>query len=93
MTGIHGVSIAGLRSVHCFDFCRLVSAAFFLDTLRRRRAVVAIPHTQGWSGWFPVSRSRFNLVSFPLFVVLVGVRLRVKWLLVGVIGLFARLCS
>ena len=35
-----------------------------------------------------VSMSRFNLVSFPLFVVLADLGLRVKWLLVGVIGLF-----
>ena len=34
-----------------------------------------------------VSMSRFNLVSFPLFVVLAGLLLRVKWLLAGVIGL------
>jgi len=36
-----------------------------------------------------VSMSRFNLVSFPLFVVLADVGLRAKWLLVGVIGLFS----
>jgi hypothetical protein len=36
-----------------------------------------------------VSMSRFNLVSFPLFVVLAGVGLRARWLLVGVIGLFS----
>ena len=36
-----------------------------------------------------VSMSRFNLVSFPLFVVLAGVGLRVRWLLLGVIGLFS----
>lgn len=36
-----------------------------------------------------VSMNRFNLVSFPLFVVLAGVGLRVKWLLPGVIGLFS----
>jgi hypothetical protein len=35
-----------------------------------------------------VSMMRFNLVSFPLFVVLAGLGLRVKWLLVGAIGLF-----
>ena len=35
-----------------------------------------------------VSMMRFNLVSFPLFVVLADLGLRVKWLLVGVIGLF-----
>lgn len=35
------------------------------------------------------SMSRFNLVSFPLFVVLADVGLRAKWLLVGVIGLFS----
>ena len=34
-----------------------------------------------------VSMSRFNLVSFPLFVVLADLLLRVKWLLAGVIGL------
>ncbi|HEY4901683.1 MAG TPA: mannosyltransferase family protein, partial [Terriglobales bacterium] len=36
-----------------------------------------------------VSMSRFNLVSFPLFVVLASVGLRAKWLLVGAIGLFS----
>src|SRR5229473_600217 len=35
------------------------------------------------------SMSRFNLVSFPLFVVLADVGLRAKWLLVAVIGLFS----
>jgi Gpi18-like mannosyltransferase len=35
-----------------------------------------------------VSMSRFNLVSFPLFVVLADLGLRAKWLLAGVIGLF-----
>ncbi len=34
-----------------------------------------------------VSMSRFNLVSFPLFVVLADLLLRTKWLLAGVIGL------
>jgi Gpi18-like mannosyltransferase len=34
-----------------------------------------------------VSMSRFNLVSFPLFVVLADLLLRAKWLLAGVIGL------
>jgi hypothetical protein len=36
-----------------------------------------------------VSMSRFNLVSFPLFVVLAGAALRTMWLLVGVVGLFS----
>ena len=36
-----------------------------------------------------VSMSRFNLVSFPLFVVMADVGLRAKWLLIGVIGLFS----
>ena len=36
-----------------------------------------------------VSMSRFNLVSFPLFVVLADAGLRARWLLVGVIGLFS----
>ena len=35
-----------------------------------------------------VSMSRFNLVSFPLFVTLAGLGLRAKWLLAAVIGLF-----
>jgi Mannosyltransferase (PIG-V) len=35
-----------------------------------------------------VSMSRFNLLSFPLFVVLADLGLRAKWLFVGVIGLF-----
>ena len=36
-----------------------------------------------------VSMSRFNLVSFPLFLVLADLGLRARWLLVGVIGLFS----
>ena len=36
-----------------------------------------------------VSMSRFNLVSFPLFVVLADLGLRAKWLLAGVIGLLS----
>ena len=36
-----------------------------------------------------VSMSRFNLVSFPLFVVLANLGLRAKWLLVAVIGIFS----
>ena len=36
-----------------------------------------------------VSMMRFNLVSFPLFVVLADVGLRAKWLLVGIIALFS----
>ena len=36
-----------------------------------------------------VSMSRFNLVSFPLFVVLAEFGSRARWLLVGVIGLFS----
>jgi hypothetical protein len=36
-----------------------------------------------------VSMSRFNLVSFPLFVVMAEVGLRARWLLIGVIGLFS----
>ena len=35
------------------------------------------------------SMSRFNLISFPLFVVLADAGLRAKWLLVGVVGLFS----
>ncbi|MET4201820.1 mannosyltransferase family protein [Bradyrhizobium sp. LA6.12] len=35
-----------------------------------------------------VSMSRFNLLSFPLFVVLADLGLRAKWLFAGVIGLF-----
>ena len=35
-----------------------------------------------------VSMSRFNLVSFPLFVVLATLGLRAKWLFAGVLGLF-----
>jgi hypothetical protein len=34
------------------------------------------------------SMGRFGLVSFPLFVVLADVGLRVKWLFVGLIGIF-----
>ena len=36
-----------------------------------------------------VSMSRFNLVSFPLFVVLAHLVLRTQWLLAGVTGLFS----
>jgi 4-amino-4-deoxy-L-arabinose transferase-like glycosyltransferase len=36
-----------------------------------------------------VSMGRFNLVSFPLFVVLADLGLRAKWILVGIIGLFS----
>jgi hypothetical protein len=36
-----------------------------------------------------VSMGRFNLVSFPLFVVLGHAGLRAKWLLVGLIGFFS----
>ncbi len=36
-----------------------------------------------------VSMMRFNLVSFPLFVVMADLGLRVKWLLVGVVALFS----
>ena len=36
-----------------------------------------------------VSMNRFNLVSFPLFVVSAAVGLRTRWLLVGVIGMFS----
>lgn len=35
------------------------------------------------------SMGRFNLVSFPLFVVLADFGMRARWLLVGVIGLFS----
>jgi hypothetical protein len=36
-----------------------------------------------------VSMSRFNLVSFPLFLVMADIGLRARWLLPGVIGLFS----
>ena len=36
-----------------------------------------------------VSMSRFNLVSFPLIVVMAHLALSARWLLVGVIGLFS----
>ncbi|MDB5579490.1 MAG: hypothetical protein JWR80_4666 [Bradyrhizobium sp.] len=35
-----------------------------------------------------VSMNRFNLVSFPLFVLMAHVGLRARWLLIAVIGLF-----
>jgi len=35
------------------------------------------------------SMSRFNLVSFPLFVVLAEFAMRARWLLIGAIGLFS----
>lgn len=38
-----------------------------------------------------VSMSRFNLVSFPLFVVLADLVTRTRWLLTGVTGIFAAL--
>jgi hypothetical protein len=52
-------------------------------------AVLLLPYltlSGGPAGF--VSMSRFNLVSFPLFVTLAGLGLRAKWLLAGVIGLF-----
>jgi Gpi18-like mannosyltransferase len=52
-------------------------------------AVLLLPYltlSGGPAGF--VSMSRFNLVSFPLFVVLAHFGLRAKWLLAGVIGLF-----
>jgi Gpi18-like mannosyltransferase len=55
-------------------------------------AVVLLPYltlSGGPAGF--VSMSRFNLVSFPLFVVLADFGLRAKWLLAGVIGLFGAL--
>jgi Dolichyl-phosphate-mannose-protein mannosyltransferase len=36
-----------------------------------------------------VSMSRFNLVSFPLFVTMAHLGLRARWLMVGAIGLFS----
>jgi len=36
-----------------------------------------------------VSMSRFNLVSFPLFVTMAHIGLRARWLTVGAIGLFS----
>jgi Gpi18-like mannosyltransferase len=55
-------------------------------------AVLLLPYltlSGGPAGF--VSMSRFNLVSFPLFVVLADFGLRAKWLLAGVIGLFGAL--
>ena len=52
-------------------------------------AVLLLPYltlSGGPAGF--VSMSRFNLVSFPLFVVLADLGLRAKWLLAGAIGLF-----
>jgi Gpi18-like mannosyltransferase len=52
-------------------------------------AVLLLPYltlSGGPAGF--VSMSRFNLVSFPLFVTLAGLGLRATWLLAGVIGLF-----
>ena len=52
-------------------------------------AVLLLPYltlSGGPAGF--VSMSRFNLVSFPLFVTLAGLGLRAKWLLAGVLGLF-----
>jgi len=51
-------------------------------------AVLLLPYltlSGGPAGF--VSMSRFNLVSFPVFVVLADLLLRAKWLLAGVIGL------
>ena len=36
-----------------------------------------------------VSMSRFNLVSFPLFVTMAHLGLRARWLMIGAIGLFS----
>jgi 4-amino-4-deoxy-L-arabinose transferase-like glycosyltransferase len=55
-------------------------------------AVLLLPYltlSGGPAGF--VSMSRFNLVSFPLFVVLADLGLRAKWFLVGTIGLFGAL--
>jgi Gpi18-like mannosyltransferase len=55
-------------------------------------AVLLLPYltlSGGPAGF--VSMSRFNLVSFPLFVVLAHFGLRAKWLLAGVLGLFSAL--
>ena len=51
--------------------------------------VLLLPYLtlSGGPGSF-VSMSRFNLVSFPLFVVLADLGLRARWLLAGAIGLF-----
>jgi len=52
-------------------------------------AVLLLPYltlSGGPAGF--VSMSRFNLVSFPLFVILADLVSRAKWLLVGLIGLF-----
>lgn len=52
-------------------------------------AVLLLPYltlSGGPAGF--VSMSRFNLVSFPLFVILADLVSRAKWLLVALIGLF-----
>src|SRR6476660_3528778 len=53
-------------------------------------AVLLLPYltlSGGPAGF--VSMSRFNLVSFPLFVVLAALGLRANWLFAGAIGLFS----
>lgn len=53
-------------------------------------AVLLLPYltlSGGPAGF--VSMSRFNLVSFPLFVTLADLGLRAKWLLVGAIGILS----
>lgn len=52
--------------------------------------VLLLPYLtlSGGSAGF-TSMARFNLVSFPLFVVLADLGMRARWLLLGVIGLFS----
>lgn len=82
----------GLDSWLTLFFLGLIVISWF--RLRRSWALFAtgvllLPYLtlSGGSAGF-VSMSRFNLVSFPLFVLMAGIELRAKWLLISVIGLF-----
>src|ERR1700694_3402196 len=71
-----------LISIGCFRLC--VSWTLFAI------GVLLLPYltlSGGPSGL--VSMSRFNLVSFPLFVTMAHLGLRARWLMIGAIGLFS----
>lgn len=83
----------GLDSWFTLSFIVLIFVGWF--RLRRSwtlyaMGVLLLPYltlSGGPAGF--VSMSRFNLVSFPLFLVMADLGLRARWLLVGVIGLFS----
>ena len=77
-------------TVHCVDCPRLVWLGSSWTLFAA--AVLLLPYltlSGGPAGF--VSMSRFNLVSFPLFVVLAYLGLRAKWLMFGAIGIFGAL--